>query len=73
MVSCWSAAEEAGFDVIFTTDKNIRYQQNLSGRNIAIVIGNAQWPVLRRHVERGVSAVIAASVGSYVEVDIPDQ
>jgi hypothetical protein len=25
------AAEEAGFDVLLTTDKNLRYQQNLRG------------------------------------------
>ena len=31
-------AEEADFDVFLTTDKNIRYQQNLSGRKIAIVV-----------------------------------
>ena len=47
-----AAAEEAGFDVLLTTDKNMRYQQNLSGRRIAfVVIGNQQWPILRRHVD----------------------
>lgn len=30
------AAEEAGFEILLTTDKNIRYQQNLAGRKIAI-------------------------------------
>jgi hypothetical protein len=35
-------AEQAGFEVLVTADKNIRYQQNLTGRKIAIVvIGNA--------------------------------
>ena len=28
-------AEDAGYDVLLSTDKNIRYQQNLSGRKIA--------------------------------------
>src|ERR1700690_1380950 len=47
------AAETAGFEVFVTADKNIRYRQNLAGRKIAIVaLGNAQWPVLRRYVER---------------------
>jgi hypothetical protein len=32
-----TAAEQAGFDALLTTDKNIRYQQNLSQRKIAIV------------------------------------
>ena len=67
-----TAAEAAGFDVLVTTDKNIRYQQNLTGRTIAIVVlGNAQWPVLRMHVAHVVAAVNAATPGSYVEVNIP--
>jgi len=66
------AAEAAGFDVLVTTDKNIRYQQNLTGRTIAIIVlGNAQWPVLRMHVARVVAAVAAATPGSFVEVDVP--
>ena len=37
------AAENAGYDVLLTTDKNLRYQQNLKKRIIAIVvIGHAQ-------------------------------
>jgi len=32
------AAERAGFEVMVTTDKNIRYQQNLKGRKIALVV-----------------------------------
>ena len=68
------AAEDAGFDVLVTPDKNIRYQQNLKVRATAIVVlGNAQWPVLRLHVERVVAAVKAAKPGTYCEVEIPDQ
>jgi hypothetical protein len=67
-----AAAEAAGFDVLLTTDKNMRYQQNLKGRKIAfVVLGNQQWPTLRRYVERVVAAVNAATPGSYTEVDIP--
>ncbi len=32
------AAESAGFDVFVTTDRNIRYQQNLTHRRIAVVV-----------------------------------
>jgi hypothetical protein len=67
-----ASAEEAGFDVLITTDKNIRYQQDLTGLRLAIiVIGNAQWPVLRLHVGRIVAAVNDAQQGSYTEVFIP--
>lgn len=46
-----TAAEAAGFDLLVTTDKNIRYQQNLTCRTIAVlVLGNAQWPVLRSYI-----------------------
>ena len=66
--------EAAGFEVFVTADKNIRYRQNLAGRKIAIItLGNAQWPVLRRYVERVVAAVDAAVPGSYAEVEIPFQ
>ena len=67
-----TAAEAAGFDVLLTTDKNIRYQQSLVGRRIAIVVlGQQQWPRLRPHIERVVEAVNAATPRSLVEVDIP--
>lgn len=67
-----AAAEAAGFELLLTTDKNLSYQQNLKGRKIAfVVIGNQQWPTLRRYVERVVAAVNAATPGSYTEVEIP--
>jgi hypothetical protein len=59
-------------DEFVTANKNIRYQQNLTGRKIAIVtLGNAQWPVSRRYVQRVVAAVEAAGPGSFAEVEIP--
>lgn len=65
-------AEEDGFELLLTTDKRIRYQQNMRGRNIALVVlGNQQWPVARFHVEKIVAAVDAAVPGSYFEVEIP--
>jgi hypothetical protein len=68
------AAEAAGFDVLVTPDKNIRYQQNLTRRKIALVVlGNPQWPVLRLYIERVVAAVNEATPGSFAIVDIPQQ
>src|SRR6266705_2168655 len=65
-------AEAAGFDILLTTDKNIRYQQNLTGRQIAIVVlGNSTWRVVQRHLDRVTLAVNAATSGSYTEIDIP--
>src|SRR5882762_8302921 len=67
-----TAAEEAGFDLLLTTDKNMRYQQNLAGRKIAVVVlGQQQWPQLRPHIQRVIEAINAAEPGSYMEVHIP--
>jgi hypothetical protein len=55
------AAEEAAFEVFLTTDKNIRYQQNLADRVIAIVVlGNSRWPVVRLYIDRVVAAMTAS-------------
>lgn len=65
-------AEAAGFELLVTADKNMRYQQNLTGRKITIlVLVNAQWPILRRHLGKVVAAVNAATPGSFIEVEIP--
>lgn len=67
------AAEEAGFHVLLTTDKNIRFQQNLSKFPIAVVVlGNPTWLVLRRYVKRVLEAVISAKPGTYCEVETPE-
>ena len=65
-------AERAGFAVFVTADKNIRYQQNLSGRKIAVVVlSTPQWPLVRLHIAKIAAAVNAATPGSYAEVQIP--
>ena len=67
-------AERAGFDVFVTADKNIQYQQNLSGRKIAVVVlSTPQWPLVRLHADKIAAAVNAAAPGSYLEVRIPDK
>ncbi len=72
--SLLTAAETAGFEVLVTSDKNIRYQQNLKRRKIAIVVlGRGQWPALRPHVQLVLNAVNGATPGSYIEVKIPRQ
>jgi len=66
------AAEQAGFEVMVTTDKNIRYQQNLKARSIALVVlEHSQWPMVKLVAENIVAAVNAAEPGSYVVVEVP--
>jgi uncharacterized protein (DUF433 family) len=46
MVTCSPRPRRPVFDVFVTADKNMRYQQNLAGRRIALVVlGTPQWPV----------------------------
>jgi hypothetical protein len=68
------AAEAAGFEVSVTTDKNIRYQQNLSRRKISIVVlGRGRWRLIRGVLSQVVAAVNAATPGSFMEVGAPDE
>lgn len=66
------AAEEAGFDVLLTTDNNMAYQQNLKGRKIAIVVlsGN-RWSLVQRVIRKIVAATNNAEPGSYTLIEIP--
>jgi hypothetical protein len=67
-----NAAEAAGFDVLVTTDKNLSYQQNLSGRKIAIVVlGQGRWSLIKAQVSEVVAAINVAAPGSYTLVEIP--
>jgi hypothetical protein len=66
------AAEAAGFNMLLTTDKNMRYQQSLTGRKIAVlVLSRQQWGQILPHVQLVVDAVNAAAMGSFTEVEIP--
>jgi hypothetical protein len=68
-----SVAEAASVELLLTTDQGIRYQQNLSGRKIAIIVltGTTKWARVRLHQNRIVAAVNAATPGSFAEVEIP--
>lgn len=67
------AAEDAAYDVLLTTDRRIRYQQNLSARRIALVVltGSTKWSRVRQHTDEIAAVVGTAVPGSYVEVEIP--
>jgi hypothetical protein len=66
------AAEAAGFELLMTTDKNLRYQQNLSVRKIAVVVlGKGRWRLIKPMLAQIAVAIDAATPGSYTEVEIP--
>ena len=63
------AAAESQFDVFITTDKNLRYQQNLTGRHLAImVLPTTSWPVIQRHRSFVANALQTLRVGEYREL-----
>jgi hypothetical protein len=67
------AAEAAGFEVLVTTDRNIRHQQNLTGRKLAIVVlGKARWRLIKLRLTEIAAAVSAAAPGSVIEVETPN-
>ena len=68
-----NAAEAAGFELRLTTDRRIRYHQNLRARRIALVAlaGSTKWSSVRQHADRIAAVVAAATPGSYSEVEIP--
>ena len=68
------AAEAAGFELLLTTDKRIRYQQNLRTENSQFLhLGNSTWRIVRLYLDRIALAGNAATPGSYAKVDIPFQ
>jgi hypothetical protein len=65
------AAAEDSFDVFITTDQQIRYQQNLSGRKLAIVVlPTTSWPRLRTCIPQIREAVESCKPGEYREVSL---
>jgi hypothetical protein len=66
------AAEPAGFDVFVTTDGNIRHQQNLTNRKLAIVVlGKGRWRLIKLRLQEIAAVIAAATPGSFTEVEIP--
>jgi hypothetical protein len=62
------AKAESHFDIFVTTDKNIRYQQNLTERTIAIyVLPTTQWPKLKPHATTIGISISEISSGEYFE------
>lgn len=63
------ALAEQSFDVFLTTDKNLSYQQNLSGRRLAIlVLPLPNWNIVKLHVVEVLQAVNEARPGEYREL-----
>lgn len=67
-------AEEAGFDVLLTTDTNLPHQQDLKNRKLAVVVlSKNRWILIKPKLTEIAAAVISAKPGAYSVVEIPDR
>jgi hypothetical protein len=65
-------AESNGFDALITTDRNLPYQQDLTGRKISVVVLlTTSWPRIKNHIASVVQALDALQPGSYEEIPFP--
>lgn len=64
-------AERAGYALLITTDQNLKYQQNLAGRQLAIlVLLSTSWPRIRLRIADMQAAIGGIKPGDYAEVPI---
>ena len=64
-------AEREEYEILVTTDQNLRYQQNLKGRRIGVVVLlSANWPEVRRRAREVGQAISAVRPGEVIEVTI---
>src|SRR5258705_9979838 len=64
-------AAEDRFDLLITTDQNLRYQQNLANRKLAVlVLSTTSWPRIEKEVDLVAAAVNAVRPGEYLELTI---
>lgn len=64
-------AEQDGYEILITTDRNLRYQQNLADRQITIVVLlSTSWPRIQQHTDRIQAQVEVIQPGEYHEISI---
>ena len=65
------AKAEVEFDLLVTTDRNLRHQQNLAEQRIAIlVLPTTSWPRLQKIASQIAAAVASLQPGQYLEVPL---
>jgi predicted nuclease of predicted toxin-antitoxin system len=64
-------AENDGYDILITTDQNLKYQQNLKGRKIGIVVLlTTSWPKIQQKLADVVATINQAAPGGYIEIKV---
>jgi hypothetical protein len=66
------SAEDAGFAVLITCDRNIRYQQNLAGRQLALIeLTTNRWATIRDNIAGVLAIIETMSPGGYATIRFP--
>ncbi|MCY4631560.1 MAG: hypothetical protein OXE75_11860 [bacterium] len=64
-------AESEGYDILVTTDQNMRHQQNIADRRLAVVVLlSTAWPYVRLRTEEIRAALNDVRVGEFRDVPI---
>ena len=64
-------AEHEGFELLITTDQNIRHQQNMAGRRLAVIVLLSQsWPYTMAKIEEIQNAIFEIHPGELIEIRI---
>ena len=64
-------AEQEGYDLLITTDQNLRYQQHLADRQLAIIVLlSTSWPRIQLRIDTIQAAVESIMPGGYQEIAI---
>lgn len=66
------AMAESQFDVFITTDKNLRYQQNLTGRRLALVLlPSNQVPIVKALIPAPEETLATIQAGDFIALPLP--
>lgn len=67
-------AEQEGYEVLVTTEQNLKFQQQISDREIGVVVLRATaWPKIQQQVRAIERAIVKVELGAVIEVDIPQE
>ena len=65
------AAEQNGFEVLVTTDQQLRHQQNLAGRRLAVlVLQSTSWPRIQSIMDELRERIGGMKPGDYEELSV---
>ena len=63
-------ADQEMFEVFLTTDQRLKYQQNLTNRQIAIVVlPTTSWPVIQKSTAKIAEVLDSIAPGDFIEID----